>query len=304
MQVCWVRWKGCWKRSRVSGRKNLSGWLLTINSEADTNWFIRKSTKLDTQWVTDFLPIQGNQQISHSGNMPLNTSLTGIMPGRGLWESHSALLHGPGLAGRASCKPLPACFDRFLLFFLQTSMFYYVLLIVFSGGSCCKRKTLYFAGCFRELIWTWRHLLVDPCQALVSRGFCYLAQGEEELDVTFAFFFLQITGCVIGLHRFVFEKPDCDRCPVLFRTFFLFWHCCFDLPPREQHFFLEALKTNHSKPKKGLDELPGASPKRLRWCRSEGNLRFEPRGGCTKNRVKVFVSSLSIHFGNLVRNPT
>lgn len=83
-------------------------------------------------------------------------------------------------------------------------------------------------------------------------------------------FFPQITGCVIGLHRFVFEKPDCDRCPVLFRN-------------------LEALKTNHSKPNKRLDELPGASPKRLRWCRSEGNLRFEPRGN-TKYRVKVFVS--------------
>lgn len=128
------RWKGCWKRSRVSGWK-ISGWLLTVNSEADTNWFIRKSTKLDTQWVTDFLPIQGNQQISHSGNMPFNTSMTGIMPGRGLWESHSALLHGPGLAAGLLASLCRHALFVFFCFFYKNLCF----IDCFSGGKAVAR---------------------------------------------------------------------------------------------------------------------------------------------------------------------
>lgn len=122
----------------------------------------------------------------------------------------------PWTCGRASCKPLPACFVRFLSFFCKHLCF----IDCFSGGKLLQEEDTLLRRVLSRVIFYLETSLVDPCQALVSRGFCYLAQGEEELDVTFAFFFPQITGCVIGLHRFVFEKPDCDRCPVLFRNFF------------------------------------------------------------------------------------
>lgn len=151
MQVCWVkRWKGDpGNLSRVSGWTIFSGWLLTINSEADTNWFIRKSTKLDTQWVTDFFT-----DPRESANIPLWEHAFQHLPDgdnarKGTMRKPLSTFAWPWTCGQASYKPLPACFDRFLLFLFFAKI--YVLLIVFLRGSYCKRKTLYFAGCFREL---------------------------------------------------------------------------------------------------------------------------------------------------------
>ena len=141
-----------WKRSRVSDLNfffRLVVRLLTINSEADTNWFIRKSTKLDIQWVTDFLPIQGNQQISHSGNMPFNTSHDGSSARKGTMRKPLSTFAWPWTCGRASCKPLPACFDRFLLFFLQRSMFYWLF---FWGEAIARGRHFITQGAFESYI--------------------------------------------------------------------------------------------------------------------------------------------------------
>ena len=124
-----------------------------------------------------------------SANMPLwehanrTPPMTGSSARKGTMRKPLSTFAWPWTCGRAFCKPLPACFVRFLLFLFFAKI--YVLLILFFWGEAIARGlALYYAPVLSRAIYsTWRHLLVDPCQALVSRGFCYLAQGEEELDV-------------------------------------------------------------------------------------------------------------------------
>ena len=147
-----------WKRSRVSDLNNffrLVARLWTINSEADTNWFIRKSTKLDTQWVTDFFT-----DPRESANIPLwehanwTPPMTGSNARKGTMRKPLSTFAWPWTCGRAFCKPLPACFVRFLLFFfckhLCFIMFYWLF---FWGEAIARGLALYYAPVLSRAIY-------------------------------------------------------------------------------------------------------------------------------------------------------